>query len=95
MRLTIFNLEEKDKSIAIAVALIPPLAITGIGIANFDWSIISEAFLLFLINILGIIFASMVIFSLSDFYVKRKEAAKVIKEEDKVMETKMKESERG
>lgn len=41
--------------VAIAVALIPPLAVTGIGIGWLDWDIFSGAFLLYLTNLGGII----------------------------------------
>lgn len=41
--------------VAIAVALIPPLAVAGIGIGWMDWSIFSGAFLLFLTNLAGIV----------------------------------------
>lgn len=72
--------------IAIAVALIPPLSVTGIGIAMFDWNIISKAFSLFLFNIVGIIFASTVVFSLMNLYVKRTLAEKAIDKEDRKIE---------
>ena len=41
--------------VAIAVALVPPLAVAGIGIGWWDWSVFSGAFLLYLTNLAGII----------------------------------------
>lgn len=75
------HLSETLPGIAISVALIPPLAVTGIGIARFDWNIISNSFMLFLINAAGIIFASMIVFSLMHLYIKRQVASRVIEEE--------------
>jgi len=68
---------------AIAVTLIPPIAAIGIGIAKFDWAIISNAFIIFVINTLGIVFASMVMFSLMSLYTKRTTAHKVALAEDR------------
>jgi len=41
--------------VAIAVALVPPLAVAGIGIGWMDWDVFSGAFLLYLTNLAGII----------------------------------------
>ena len=76
------QLSETLPGIAISVAIIPPLAVTGIGIAKFDWNLISGSFLLFLVNTIGVIFASMFTFSLMNFYAQRKEADLSIKKED-------------
>ena len=48
--------------VAIAVALVPPLAVSGIGIGWLDWSVFSGAFLLFLTNLIGIVLAGAVTF---------------------------------
>ncbi len=51
--------------VAIAVALIPPLCTAGFGLGEgFKWSVFSGAFLLFLTNLVSIIFASLVVFLL-------------------------------
>ncbi|WP_152052341.1 TIGR00341 family protein [Tautonia marina] len=44
--------------VAIAVALVPPVAVAGIGIGWADWSVFGGASLLFLTNLTGIILAS-------------------------------------
>ena len=76
------HLSETLPGIAISVAIIPPLAVTGIGVAKFNWHLISGSFLLFLVNTMGIIFASMITFSLMNFYAQRREADITIKKED-------------
>lgn len=77
------KLNETLPGIAISVALIPPIAAAGIGVAKFNWAIISGSLLLFLVNTIGVIFASMMTFSMMNFYVKREKAKETIKEEDK------------
>ena len=72
--------------VAISVALIPPLAVTGIGLSRFDWAIMSDSFLLFLLNAIAIVFASLVVFSLMNMYVKRPLADKTVEKEDKKLE---------
>ncbi|GGB09518.1 TIGR00341 family protein [Agarivorans gilvus] len=48
--------------VAIAVALVPPLAVTGIGLGWLDVSVAWGAFLLFLTNLAGIVFSAAVCF---------------------------------
>ena len=76
------HLSEALPGVAVSVALIPPLSVIGIGLAKFDWSIISGSTVLFIMNIIGIVFASMVSFSLLNLYVKRKVADTAIKKEE-------------
>ena len=67
--------------IAISVALIPPLATLGIGIASFELAIIAGAAVLLAMNVIGIIAAAMVSFSLMDMYQKQNIAESTIKRE--------------
>jgi len=53
--------------VAIAVALVPPLAVTGIGLGWFSWAVASGAFLLFITNLAGIVFAAALTFLLLGF----------------------------
>ena len=53
--------------VAIAVALVPPLAVTGIGIGWGDWRIFSGAGLLFLTNIVGMVLAAAATFLVMGF----------------------------
>ena len=48
--------------VAIAVALVPPLAVAGIGLGWLDFTVFWGAFLLFLTNLVGIILAAVVTF---------------------------------
>jgi uncharacterized hydrophobic protein (TIGR00271 family) len=80
------KLNETLPGIAISVALMPPLAVVGIGIARFDWTLVSGSFLLFLVNIIGVVFASLVTFSLMNFYVERGKAKETVIKEDENIE---------
>lgn len=48
--------------VAIAVALVPPLCVAGIGIGWMSWDVISGASLLFLTNLVGIALAGLLTF---------------------------------
>jgi len=77
------DMSETLPGVAISVALVPPLSVVGIGIANANWPLISSAAVLFVVNVVGIIFASMLVFSMMNFYVKRAVADKEIEREEK------------
>lgn len=53
--------------VAIAVALVPPLAVAGIGIGWLDWEVFSGAILLYLTNLAGIIMFAGITFLLLGF----------------------------
>jgi uncharacterized hydrophobic protein (TIGR00271 family) len=53
--------------VAIAVALVPPLAVSGMGIGWLDWEVFSGAFLLFMTNLVGIILAASATFLVMGF----------------------------
>ncbi|PJA46132.1 TIGR00341 family protein [Candidatus Uhrbacteria bacterium CG_4_9_14_3_um_filter_50_9] len=71
--------------VAISVAIIPPLAVTGIGLARFDIAVLTDSFILFVINAISIMFASTIVFSLMNLYVKREVADKVLNKEDRAL----------
>lgn len=48
--------------VAIAVALVPPLAVAGIGLGWLDFTVFFGAFLLYLTNLVGIILAALITF---------------------------------
>ena len=75
------NLSSTLPGVAIAVALIPPLAVFGIGIAMFNPSIVAGSMVMFLINVVGIVFAGMVTFSLMNVHHKSLIAESTIKRE--------------
>jgi uncharacterized hydrophobic protein (TIGR00271 family) len=83
------KLSESIPGIAISVSLVPPLAATGLGLATFNFAVAKGAFLLFFINILGIIFASVFVFSSMNLYTKRGTADRAIKEVEKKEEEKV------
>ena len=80
------DLSESLPGVAIAVALIPPLAVSGIGIATLSLKIVSGALLMYLINVAGIVFSAMLAYSLMDVHHKRFMAEKLIEKEDERLE---------
>jgi len=76
------GLSETLPGVAVSVALIPPLSVVGIGIAKVDWEVVAGASVLFIINVIGIVFASMVSFSLMNVDGKKKVAESAIRKED-------------
>jgi uncharacterized hydrophobic protein (TIGR00271 family) len=53
--------------VAIAVALVPPIAVAGIGLGWADWSMFFSAFLLFITNLVGIVLAAAFMFAILGF----------------------------
>lgn len=67
--------------IAISVALIPPLAVVGIGIASLNMAIVTGSLVMLVVNVCGIVFAAMVTFSLMNLYEKQHIAESTIRKE--------------
>ncbi|PIT88819.1 MAG: TIGR00341 family protein [Candidatus Magasanikbacteria bacterium CG10_big_fil_rev_8_21_14_0_10_36_32] len=82
------NLSAMLPGVAIAVSLLPPLAVVGIGLAHMNIGIIRGSLLTFALNFFGIILGSVIIFSLLNFYRTKKETTKAVKEEIKEEEIK-------
>lgn len=53
--------------VAIATALLPPLCVTGFGIANFDWKIVWGSFYLFFLNSVFVALATFIVIRLLNF----------------------------
>ena len=53
--------------VSIAVALVPPIAVAGIGLGWGNWDMFYHAFLLFLTNFAGIVFAASMLFLMQGF----------------------------
>ena len=53
--------------VAIAVALVPPLAVAGIGLGWGEWNMFYTSFLLFITNLVGIVFAAAFTFAMLGF----------------------------
>lgn len=84
------HLSETLPGIAISVAMVPPLAVVGIGLAKLDIAIISGSFLTFLVNAAGVVFAGVLMFSLMNFYVEKSDAKKSVAKEDAKVEREIK-----
>ncbi len=53
--------------VAIAVALVPPIAVAGVGLGWMNWHMFSTAFLLFITNLVGIVLAAALTFTILGF----------------------------
>lgn len=72
--------------VAIAVALIPPLATIGVGIAALDAEIIRGATMILILNLIGIVAIAVVVFLLMNLGAKDNIAESTMKREDKKLE---------
>lgn len=54
--------------------------------ADRNWFVFGIVFKVFLINIFGIIMASLLVFSLMDFYKARRKVAEEVRQEEKALE---------
>ena len=80
------DLSEALPGTAIAVALVPPLATIGIGIATLNLNVASGAFAMFVLNLIGIVLAAMVTFSMMNLYTKKTIITKTIEKADEKLE---------
>jgi uncharacterized hydrophobic protein (TIGR00271 family) len=79
------HLNETMPGVAISVALVPPLAAAGVGLSFLNWEVTSNALLLFLVNVIGIVFSAMVVFALFRFGVKKTVTQEAFKEDEKLL----------
>ena len=70
---------------AIAVALIPPLSMSAIGLRILDLEVFYLSFMQFFFSLCGIILSSLLVFSLSKFYISRKKVEEELKEEEELL----------
>ncbi len=80
------NVNETLPGVAISVSLVPPLAVVGITAAALAWDLALVALSLFLVNVAGVIFASMVAFTLMDLHSVRRIADSAIGQEERRLE---------
>lgn len=66
------GLNEALPGTAIAVALVPPIATVGIGIATMNLDVVSGAFSMFVLNGIGIVVAAIAMFSFMNLYSTKK-----------------------
>ncbi len=79
---------------AIAVALIPPLSMSAIGLRMSSFIIFYQALAQFVFNLGGIVLSSLLVFSLSRFYVSRRKATEELKEEEEMFKQDNKKNEK-
>jgi len=72
------ELSEMLPGVAIAVALLPPLATIAIGFGLWNFNIVIGALQTSVANLLGIVISSVIVFSLLGFYKVRKVAKKEV-----------------
>ena len=53
--------------VAVAVSLVPPLCVTGIALAQANRQLMFDSFILFLVNVVGMVLASIVVFIIFRF----------------------------
>ena len=80
------QLNETLPGVAIAVALIPPIGASGIGLATLNWALFRGAFTLFLLNTLAIVGGSLVVFLLMNTYAKKRVVEETLRSEEKKIE---------
>lgn len=71
---------------AIAVALIPPISMSAIGLRMANFEIFYLSFMQFLFSLAGIVLSSLVVFALSKFYVSKKKVQQELIEEEKMLQ---------
>lgn len=72
--------------VAIAVALVPPLASVGVGIAAWNTTIITGASMILLLNLFGIIATAMFIFKMMNLSEKQNIAESTVEREEEKIE---------
>lgn len=80
------SLEEFLPGVAVSIALLPPLINIGVSLGFGNFNALIASLQQFILNVFGIVFASIIIFSLMSFSTERKTATKVIKKEEKCLE---------
>ncbi len=75
------QMEEFLPGVAISIALLPPLINIGVSLGLGRFSFAIHSLQVFLINTFGVIFASIIIFSLMGFVAEKKVAVQSIEEE--------------
>lgn len=69
--------------VAIAVALLPPLATVGLALSGRQWELAVNSFSLFILNLVSIILAAVAVFSMLNFHDVKQTIVKKIKAEER------------
>lgn len=80
------NLSAVLPGVAINVALVPPLAAVGITFSSLQWPLMFKSLELFALNLIGIIFAALMVFALMSFYETRELINQKLKAEEKTVQ---------
>ena len=76
------KVSEALPGVAVAVSLMPPLAVFGIGIGKWKLLLIKGSLVTLLLNFIGIVMGALIVFSLLKFYRVRKTTQKEVKKEE-------------
>jgi len=79
------NMNEAMPGVAISVALIPPISALGIALSALRPSIIQQSLDIFILNVIGILIASVFVFAVSKFYSCRRKVKKAVKRDEKLV----------
>jgi len=88
------SLSEILPGVAISVSLIPPLSALGITVSSSEWHMSVGALELFILNLIGIVFAAVLVFSVLKFYEVKDSIEKRIRAEERVIKEEEKEEEK-
>lgn len=76
------NLSAALPGVAVSVALLPPLAVTGIGFSEANVTLITGSIALFAVNLIGMQFAALVVYSLMGLYPVRAQVVEKLTQEE-------------
>jgi len=88
------GLDSTLPGVAITVTLIPPLTAVGLAVSSRDWLLFGDIIKVLLLNIFGIVVASLVVFSFMEFYKSKKKIIEEVKEEEKEIKKEKREVEK-
>ena len=80
------TMNEALPGIAVTVTLIPPLTAIGLTLSHVEWTLFIDVLKVLLLNVFGIISASLITFSMMDFYKAKKKVIEEVKEEEEEIE---------
>lgn len=75
------NLSAALPGVAVSVALLPPLAVTGIGLSSANLVLVTGSLALFFVNLIGMQFAALVVYSLMGLYPVRAQVGEKLQKE--------------
>lgn len=80
------NMNEMLPGVAIAVSLVPPLAMAGVGLSAFNLSLVANALLLFIVNVAGIVLCAMFVFAMLKISKQQHVVDAAVKKDEKIVE---------